>query len=352
MTGILTFHRGPNYGGFLQAWHLREAVRSLGHSAETINYQGLRHHDAERLRFRGVSPGLLKGMLLHYLKSRPFRGPVGGLEFGPFRTSAEGIDWQSFDTVVVGSDIVWDFRAAHFGGDQAYFGALPCQAETRFVAYAPSCGETPADAEIPDYVRSGLRRFDAIHVRDRNTADMVRNATGIEPPLVVDPTWLQDDPEVPYPGRPSGPYILMYGLGMSSERAKVLGDFCKKHGLELIAVAFPCATADRKIQSIGPFEWVDLFRHASGVVTSTFHGLLYAIKYAKPLVFMERGASRLKGRIAIERCGLEDRVVPEGEPFEAGFIKMALAPERPAALPGEWIAESRARLRSSLGPAS
>lgn len=348
MIGILTFHRGPNYGGFLQAWHLRQVARSFGHEAELVNYQGLRHHQAEAPRFRGIKPGQVKGMLLHYLKSRPFSGPVDELNYGPFRTDATQIDWRAFETVVVGSDIVWDFQNRTFGGDPAYFGALDCQADTCFVSYAPSCGETAADAEIPEYVRQGLGRFAAIHVRDRNTAVMVKQATGIEPPLVADPTWLQDDPEVLYPKRPREPYVLLYGEGASPQRSHVLGEYCRRHGLKLVAVAFRCDSADQRIHSIGPFEWVDLFRHAAAVVTSTFHGLLYSIKYGKPLVFMERGASRLKARIAIERCGLKDRVVAESAAFEPELLERCLAADASPTLPTEWIAESRRLLAESL----
>lgn len=349
MVGILTFHRGPNYGGYLQAWHLRKAIRSLGHQAELVNYQGHRHHEAESQVFRGIRPGQLKGMVLHYLKCRPFRQPVADLNNGPFLTDPTRIDWRAFETVVVGSDIVWDFRNHYFGTDPTYYGALPCQADTRFVSYAPSCGETSAADGIPNYVRDGLSRFAAIHVRDRNTAAVVKEATGVDPQLVVDPTWLQEDPVVPYPKRPNRPYILLYGQGATPDRSRILGDYCRKSGLDLVAAAFRCDAANHRIFSIGPFEWVDLFRHATAVVTSTFHGLLYSIKYRKPVLFMERGASRLKGRIAIERCGLEDRVVAEDEPFSPTLLAAALAPERPPVFPDTWVNESRLALAESLG---
>ena len=39
MIGILTFHRGPNHGGYLQAAELVAAVRRAGHDVEIINYQ-------------------------------------------------------------------------------------------------------------------------------------------------------------------------------------------------------------------------------------------------------------------------------------------------------------------------
>jgi hypothetical protein len=349
MTGILTFHRGPNYGGFLQAWHMREAVRSFGHDATLVNYQGARHHDTERVRFRGIKPKQLKGLALHYLKSRPFTQPVNSLSNFPFTTDPQAVPWNHFESVVVGADVVWNFTNPTHGNDPVFFGAHPTQQNTRFIAYAPSCGDTPTDTSIPDYVTTGLKRFSSIQVRDESTATLVERATGIRPPLVVDPTWLQPDLEVPCRKIPRDlKYALVYGQGATGSRAKVFGEFCKKRGLKVVSAAFPCEATTHRLQSIDPFEWVDLFRRAECVVTSTFHGLLYAIKYNKPLIFMERPASRSKASIAIERCALHDRVVEEGQPFAPDHLHHCLSQANGCEVPEDWRKQSLDLLRASL----
>lgn len=346
---ILTFHRGPNYGGFLQAWHMREAVRALGHDATLVNYQGARHHEGERIRFRGIKPGQLKGFALHYLKSRPFAGPVAELSDHPFTTDPAQIPWDHFSRVIVGADVVWNFTNAIHGNDPVFFGAHPAQSETTFAAYAPSCGDTPADAEFPSYVRDGLARSSSIHVRDESTATLVERATGTRPGLVVDPTWLQDDPPSQCRRIPQNlRYALVYGQGATGTRSKALGAYCKKRGLSIVSAAFPCEATTHRLQSIDPFEWVDLFRRAECVVTSTFHGLLYAIKYHKPVIFMVRGPSRAKSRLALDRCNLHDRVVEEGKPFDLDHLSHALSPDNPTQPPEVWIRESRAALASCL----
>ncbi len=347
-TGILTFHRGPNYGGFLQAWHMREAIRPMGGGATLVNYQTEAHHRGERIRLPRPTPAALKGFLLHTLKSLPFRAPVAELSDHPFTTDPARVNWSSFSEVVVGADIVWDFSNAYFGPDPSFFGAHPAQAETRFVAYAPSCGEADVEGPLPDHVSEGLGRFSAIGVRDESTARLVERVTGVSPPLVVDPTWLQDDPVVSYRKRPRQPYVLVYGHGANGARADALGAYCRGRGLKLITCAFPCRTADRTILSIGPFEWVDLFRHAEAVVTSTFHGLLYAVKFGKPVLFMVRCPSRGKSELVVRRCGLSDRVVEEGRPFNTETLAQSLNPESPPRLPAEWIQESRSFLAKSL----
>ena len=349
MTGILTFHRGPNYGGFLQAWHMREAVRSLGHDATLVNYQCARHHDAERVRFRGIKPKQLKGLALHYLKSRPFTQPVNSLSNFPFTSDPYAVPWKNFASVVVGADVVWNFTNHTHGNDPVFFGADPAQQDTRFIAYAPSCGDTPADADLPDYVSDGLRRFASIHVRDETTAALVERATGTRPKLVVDPTWLQDDPDAPCRKIPHDlKYALVYGQGATGARAKILGDHCRKRGLSIVSAAFPCEATTHRLYSIDPFEWADLFRRAECVVTSTFHGLLYAIKYHKPVIFMDRPASRAKSSLVIDRCGLQDRVVEEGHPFAPAHLDHCLTQAGGCEIPEAWRQQSLERLRKSL----
>jgi hypothetical protein len=348
-VGILTFHRGPNYGGFLQAWHMREAIRSFGHDATLINYQGTTHHQAEQVRFRGLRPRQLKGLALHWLKSRPFNTPVSELSDHAFSYDATQIPWQRFDRVVVGADVVWNFTNHVHGHDPVFFGAHPAQQQTSFAAYAPSCGDTPINGEIPNYVKSGLCRFSSIHVRDEATADLVERVTGSRPDLVVDPTWLQSDPMRPCSKIPAGlKYALIYGQGATGDRAKSIAEYCRKHGLKVVSAAFPCEATTHRLHAIDPFEWVDLFRRAECVITSTFHGLLYAIKYRKPLIFMARGPSRSKSKLAIERCALQNRVVEENDPFTVNIMNQALDPANPTTLPENWIHESKSILEKTL----
>lgn len=347
-VGVLTFHNGPNYGGFLQAWHMRQAIRNLGYKAMLINYQGHRHFKGEQIKFTGFGLRSLKGLTHQYLKSRPFAKPIAELSGHALTTDANQIDWRRFDCVVVGSDIVWDYSSRWFGDDLAYYGALACQSDTRFVAYAPSCGQAGSHGELPPEIVAGLNRFTAIHVRDENTAAMVQQATGSLPEIVVDPTWLQDDPVHRFAKRPKVPYALVYGLGATGARAEALRAYCRRQKLILVSVSAQCECADLKLFSMDPFEWVDLFRHAHCVITSTFHGLLYAVKYRKPLVFMERNASRLKGRIAVERCGLQNRVCEEGAVFNTTFLADSLGSADGVSIPPEWRKQSIQVLEHSL----
>lgn len=346
--GILTFHRGANYGGFLQAWHSLQAIRKMGYDAQIINYQSQAHYDAERIRICGFSTSQIKGLLHQTLKALPFYKSVRSLTNDHLYLNPTEVPWHHYSKVMIGSDIVWEHTNPLFGSDLAYYGALECQRETELISYAASCGKA-FDHNVPLEIREGLRKFQSVFVRDSNTQRFAEQAIGSTPPIVVDPTWLGDDLAVSYRKRPSKPYALLYGLGAAGDIGKSVHSYCSKRGLRLISVSAQCPHVDTKIFSLNPFEWVDLFRHATCVITSTFHGLLYAIKYNKPVIFLEREASYLKASIAIDRCGLADRVWQQATLWTEDQIHYALGDNRSVGIPEAWAEQSLDLLGEALG---
>lgn len=93
------------------------------------------------------------------------------------------------DGVIVGSDEVF---ALHTGPTPVFFGhGLPTDS---VISYAGCFGPTTANEvrrlHCEPLVASGLKAMKAITVRDQNSADAVRDLTGIDAPLVVDPVLL------------------------------------------------------------------------------------------------------------------------------------------------------------------
>lgn len=335
--GVLTFHRGPNYGGFLQAFHLREMIRELGHEVEIINYQNRIHRRWESpLSSIRWTPKGIRSAFRRRRKMTPFREAVSGLSLAPFTTRPEVVDWQSFDSVVVGSDVVWDYSSPQYGADQCFFGQHPVQRDTRFVSYAASCGPAEVGA-IPDYVREGIQRFEAIGVRDRKTLEIAQGCGGPAPVLVADPTWLRDDPAVIWPDAPSEPYVLVYGNALTSrDDNEAVHAWARCQGLKLVSAASPVTVVDQRFDCLTPFQWVDLYRNASAVVTATLHGLLYAVKFEKPFVMKLLPQTHDKAATTLERLDCSDRLFSLGESVRDLDLDSVLG----APLPGGGVVSS------------
>ncbi len=309
MVGILTFHRGPNHGGYLQAYESARAVASLGHDVEIINYQNEGHHRSEKFR-----PWVYRrpATLWHaWCKHRAFTRALGDLPLGRFTTREEEIDWSRYHAVLIGADVVWDYSQERLGMDPLYFGGFRRRFDGCLASYAPSCGTADPEDGVPDWVKTGLEGFDKISVRDETTATLVRSATGREAPLVVDPTWLPIRHEEPVNGAAhrasAGGYLAVYAFSIDPATARAIRDYASARGLRVIASGYRHRWADEFRSSLSPLQWVEFLRDAAAVFCGTFHGALYAIRLGKRFTVLPNDRIRAKLATPMKLAGLEDR---------------------------------------------
>ncbi|MBK1827809.1 polysaccharide pyruvyl transferase family protein [Haloferula rosea] len=328
-------------------------IRELGHEAEIINYQNRTHHRWENpFSSMRLTPKGIRTAFRRRSKARPFREVVAGLTSAEFTTRPEAVDWKAFDSVVVGSDVVWDYSSPQYGADPCFFGQHPVQDGVRFVSYAASCG--PADTgKVPTYVREGIQRFEAIGVRDRKTLEIARGCGGGTPVLVADPTWLRGDPRIEWPDAPSEPYVLVYGNALTSrDDNEAVHRWARDNGLKLVSAASPALLVDQRYDRLTPFQWVDLYRNASAVVTATLHGLLYAVKFRKPFVMKLLPQTRDKAITTLEGLDCMDRLFPQGESVRDLDLDLALGSslQNASVVSSPFSEESRQFLQASIAP--
>jgi hypothetical protein len=337
--GILTFHNGPNYGGFMQAWHMRNIVRTLGYECDVINYLHQVHVESNKVQGKVRNIADLKARIHWMIKTRPFQEPIRELSEMSFCDDATNVPWEDYSGIVVGSDVIFDFENPKFGSDPCYFGAHPSQASVPFMSYAASCGMAEVEGAIPDYC-NGLKRFKALGVRDYATKTLVEKITGIIPEMNVDPTWLAPDPNDQDWNRPKGKYILLYGRRMPKVWAPHLSDYCKKRGLQIVSAGNPNACADKVYRSLSPFQWTELFRGAEATVIGTLHGTMYSIKYGKPFILINNDVIRQKVKEAVDLTGMGFRRVEQSDlrPAHLSLLDRDTSPL--PEIPTEWKARS------------
>ena len=104
--------------------------------------------------------------------------------------TAQELEQAKFDTVVLGSDIIWDYSFEIFDKDPFLFGSK-LNAKKK-ISYAASFGTIKESEPIPEYVKKSLLDMDEISVRDLNSARIVEKIVGKKPEVVLDPTYLWD----------------------------------------------------------------------------------------------------------------------------------------------------------------
>jgi hypothetical protein len=312
--GVLTFHAGPNHGAFLQVTSLLACLRHLGHQAEVIDYASPSLRRDEQFR-----PWIYRrpARLLFELRKRlAFGADRKSLACSrPFRSYAD-IDTRSYDAVVVGSDVVWNFETDRLGRDPVYAGVFAEPFHGRRIAYAPSIGRMDPAYVPPDTIISGIRRFDHLSVRDEASRRWLRDVCQLDAELVVDPTWLPPARELGVPCRGIGSSdMLIYAPRVEPSSASYIVAYAKDKNLRTVAVGYYHSWCDRHRPDIGPLAWPSACRQTACVVSATFHGTLFAIRENTPFVCLATEDMLSKTSHWLRHLGLLDRFWDPSQDF-------------------------------------
>ena len=272
--GVVTPFDSNNYGAYLQAYSTKTVLKGYG---ADIAFLRFREDGGRKRLFWRLKPGR------HHLKSpasyfvdrdfgrRKYR--VFSEAWGRF--AAEGMaQFVERDAFVLGSDEIWNVKHAVFRDNPVFFGYGLQGA----VSYAPSVGKsTAADIEACPKSCEGMSRLVRVLVRDEASADTVETITGTRPEIVLDPTLLLDWEEYALPAvAPSEPYVLVYAYTERDLPVNQIREFAKARNLKLVSVGFSLPFCDECLIP-DPLQFYSLMRDAEYVVTTTFHGSIFAM---------------------------------------------------------------------------
>lgn len=320
--GILTHHYVSNYGAFLQAYALSEAIAKAfsEDTVEIIDYINIKHYVTN---FGGWFRYYRKRERLKHWKKKihvPFvfaRERKANLRLSPRCYTAKQVNRLRYDVIIVGSDEVWNYQDKKSTAKVKFGHGLTCR---HIIAYAPSVGNSHKDA--PEYVRTGLEKFSAISVRDALTGALVKKLTGKTPVSVLDPTFLYSIPQGK-PKRIKKPYILFYYCdGLPKQIKEQIIEYARKTNRAVYGAGEWDFRYDDVTDNLTPFEWVDLFRNAEYVFTGTFHGTVFSILNRRPFKVYLTNKSRIRkvGSLLAE-LGIEDRQINDGFVFDMSEMK-------------------------------
>ena len=310
---IVTINDDANYGNRLQNYALQEAVRALGCVPETLrgvpaqwdrslrvarlsweitdDPAGLARRGTDRIRRRtGRTPPPPK-----FLARR--RDAIAGFTASHIDVSAETLQTMPRSVVtsryaraLAGSDQIWNpiYRRA------SSIDFLQFVEPSRRGSYAASFGVP----RIPRFLRTRyaewLRSIPHLSVREAAGAQIVRDLTGREVPVVLDPTLLVDRPFwdarisdiAPLTDRP---YAVQFFLGRASKDQRGLArSMAAERGLQLVDLN---NLDDEAFAHVGPLEFVAGIAGAELVLTDSFHTAAFSLLYRRSLVLRERHAN-------------------------------------------------------------
>ena len=226
------------------------------------------------------------------------------------------------DAFVVGSDQVW--RGAYNADvTESFCSFLPDTDPRRRIVYAASFGTEYVDIspeKLPE-CRRLAQFFSAVSVREQSAIRLAKEALGIEPQWVLDPTMLltADDYRSLWQHEESQwEGITTYVLDASEEKVQIQHDVSQTLSLPVNALMLPPIDQDGKPVDMIPVEaWLKAFAQASFVITDSFHGCVFSIIHRKPFIAIanrERGIDRFTSLLGY--FGLMDRLIFSLEEYQ------------------------------------
>lgn len=317
--GIYTFWNVPNYGTFAQAYALQKVVQNMfpNKSVKQIAYLDEKHYNFYYSRVPSCKiwhKQFYKELFTRNTKSVNAKRDLFLKNYNTIPHTEEftksSLQIASFDTVIIGSDIVWDYSFDCFNNDHFLFG-LNFNAKN-IISYAASFGTIKKSQKHPDYVIDGLKKFKYITVRENNSAEIVENVLGYKPGIVLDPTWLWDfnnDPRVEK--SPFKHYLVVYGQDFTKSFIEEIKEYSRKKQLKLICL--DCNNDDYSWcdvilhqDELTPYQWFGILKDADAVATSTYHGLTFGLIFNKKMAFCKSEFILAKASSFLKELNLYD----------------------------------------------
>lgn len=318
--GILSMQEVKNYGSFLQAFSLKYLIEKLGHECDFVNiipgkqiglYKQGKLYKLKLLIERLWGWDFVKRFKTIYKFQTRFSN-----EFLPNLGVKNGATKKHHDIVVIGSDEVFNCAQKTWFGfsPQLYGEGLDAN---KVIAYAASFGSTTIDKlqelGVRDEVARMLGHFDQISVRDLNSYKTVEALIGKEPIIHVDPVLINDFSEYIPKEKHKSDYIIVYSYpDRISDKKEItaIQTYANKKGLRLLSIGHYFPWCDDVVVPT-PFEVLGWFRDAAYIVTDTFHGSVFSIKYNKPFATIVREMNMQKLTSLLRQFGLESRIVSD-----------------------------------------
>lgn len=322
----ITFHASHNHGSCLQAYALQKFIQN---EFPNTGYHIINFYTDKQKSLYGkpynviTTKSLIKRLIFTGYKKKILERKQNFEKFVNSKLSLtqeystlEGLKRADlhFDYYISGSDQLWNHALSDF--DWSFFLEF-CDTKNggQKISYAASFGSKSEKWSPEDLrrARKDLQDYKHISVREPASAAMVKKIINREPEINVDPTLLIDEEDwdkLVGDRLIQQDYIFLYdlkGLKRSYDIAKRLS---KEYKLPVVIVK---ENSKRhlfyhfiKKYEAGPFEFLNYMKYAKFIVSSSFHGTVFATIFQKPFLAVD-GNTDFRISNLLKNMGLTDR---------------------------------------------
>jgi hypothetical protein len=177
-----------------------------------------------------------------------------------------------------------------------------------------------------------LNRLELISTREQTGAEIVATISEKTAKVVLDPTLLlngEDWSKVAAPRLIEEPYVFCYLFGEREYIAEMKKQVKEMTGMKLVCIPYVAReldSDDEKIFDAGPAEFISLIKHASLVLTDSFHATAFSINLKTPFIslcrFDKSDKKGMNDRLVtiLNLVGLSHRLVDANDKISKEFL--------------------------------
>ena len=338
-AGIVTFHEADNFGAVLQAYALQQTLNKLGADSLFVSFSNKAAKEETYFPTKGPT-ALFAQRIISEGKKREelfkrFREQYMKCSGDYDLKDKESIN-NDFDLFIAGSDQIWNFRIP--GVDERFF--LTFAEDKKKYSYAASFGSEEFPEKGKQWCSEQLESFRKISVRERSGQKIVKDLTGRDAQVSLDPTLLLSKEEwlkiASDPG--DEPYYLLFMVKYDAALHKKAKEKAEADGLDLriITAAFMPQCGFPAWSQVSVNDWVGLMAHSSGTFTNSFHGTAFSLMFERPVSVAgnEGELAKRNGRMEdlLNKAGLEKAMGCNLASPEPGKTEENLKEEREASI--------------------
>lgn len=324
--GVLTIHYGVNYGSALQAYAIYNLLKQFSNHVVIINYIPEKYNlwnEFKRDKIGKMPQFIIVGGFLLKAPAKLYRRHIFDNFLKRIKLSdkcncIEDVIQQTdkLDTIVVGSDQVWNFD--YNEDDNIYF----CEgvpSDKKIYSYAASMGMSSLGDSQEVLMKEYLKKFQHISLREDESAAYLKKL-GFEAIHVLDPTmvlnkntWIKK--LCLNSKNNTKKYLLVYVMDFKfKELIDIASPIAKENNLQLYVVAFgnyKDARISKLYKYCTPEKFLNLMNNAEFIVTNSFHGVAFSINFNKQFLAVGKGKYDLRIQSLLRMLELTGRFVPD-----------------------------------------
>jgi len=269
-AGIVTFTHGTNYGQRLQNLATQRLLESYGITALTIPQIDPFSRMSHRIKKVIRKILLARRSILEFERKKMF--DKFNLLYIKFDDNRK---YEDYDVFFAGSDQIWNPYSPYVG-EMEFLQFVP---KEKRIAFSPSFSVDSIPVEKREKYREYINGFLYLSVREDKGATIIKELTGRNATVLIDPTLMIDTDSwrnierKPHHELPKQ-YIVTYLLG-NADFSEEINNISRKLNLPVVDLKKACW------YKTGPDEFLYIISHSSYVLTDSYHGTIFSILFRK-----------------------------------------------------------------------